>query len=116
MQTDASSIPPLLDLTEKAVSRLRHLYAGAQKGRTLRISVSNHGCSGKSYEMDFVEAGQPGDEQVCRDDVTLLVDRKAVLFLIGSVMDFETNALQSGFTFSNPNEKGRCGCGESFFT
>lgn len=110
------SLPPLMEMTENAVSRLRALYAGAQKGKTLRISVSNRGCSGKSYEMDFVDAPNPGDESVVKDDVRLFVDRKATLFLIGTVMDFEAGMMQSGFTFSNPNEKGRCGCGESFFT
>jgi iron-sulfur cluster assembly protein len=64
--------------------------------------------------MSWVDGAGPGDEQVTDKGVTVLVDRKATLFLIGTTMDFETKDLTSGFTFTNPNEKGRCGCGESF--
>lgn len=67
-----------------------------------------------SYDMNFVDAATESDEQVINDDLTLLVDRRATLFLIGTMMDYETKDLESGFTFVNPNEKGRCGCGESF--
>ncbi len=108
------ALPPLMSLTDAAAERLRGLYAKAQQGRTLRIDVSTKGCSGLSYRMDFVDAPGPGDEVITDKGVTVLVDRKASLFLIGTVMDYETKALSSGFTFTNPNEKGRCGCGESF--
>jgi iron-sulfur cluster assembly protein len=67
-----------------------------------------------SYRMDWVAAPGPGDEVVTDRGLTVLVDRKASLFLIGTMMDYETKDLSSGFTFINPNEKGRCGCGESF--
>ena len=62
----------------------------------------------------MIEAAGPGDETVSDKGVTVLVDRKATLFLIGTTMDYEVKGLSSGFTFTNPNEKGRCGCGESF--
>ncbi len=107
-------LPPLMALTDAAASRLRALYASGQAGMTLRISVGTKGCSGLSYDMDWVAAPGPGDEVVSDKGVTVVVDRKASLFLIGTVMDYETKDLSSGFTFSNPNEKGRCGCGESF--
>ncbi len=64
--------------------------------------------------MSWVDAPGPGDESVTDKGATVLVDRKASLFLIGTTMDYETKTLSSGFTFVNPNEKGRCGCGESF--
>jgi iron-sulfur cluster assembly protein len=76
--------------------------------------VKTKGCSGMSYDMSWTDAPAPTDEVVKDKDLTVLVDRKASLFLIGTVMDYETKALTSGFTFTNPNEKGRCGCGESF--
>lgn len=107
-------LPPLMRLTDTAVTRLEKLYAGGQQGKILRISVNTRGCSGMSYQMDWVDAAGPTDEKVTSHGLTVLVDRKATLFLIGSVMDYQEDKLTRGFTFENPNEKGRCGCGESF--
>ena len=107
-------LPPLMQLTEAAADRLRRLYASGQQGMLLRIGVGTKGCSGLSYDMSWTAAAGPGDEIVRHEDLTVLVDRKASLFLIGTVMDYQTKDLESGFTFINPNEKGRCGCGESF--
>ncbi|AOX19670.1 HesB/IscA family protein [Kozakia baliensis] len=107
-------LPPLMRLSERAAERLRVLYKGGKQDQLLRISVSTRGCSGMSYEMNFVDEPAPTDEQVHDHGLTVLVDRKATLFLIGTVMDYETKDLESSFTFNNPNEKGRCGCGESF--
>ncbi len=108
------ALPPLMTLSAAAADRLARLYEGAQKGMLLRIDVSTKGCSGMSYRMGWVETPGPGDEVVTDHGLTVLVDRKASLFLIGTMMDYETKDLSSGFTFVNPNEKGRCGCGESF--
>ncbi len=108
------ALPPLMQLTEAAASRLETLYAGGEAGRLLRIAVSTKGCSGMSYEMNWVDAAGPQDESVTSHGLTVLVDRKASLFLIGTVMDYKADKLTTGFTFENPNEKGRCGCGESF--
>ena len=108
------ALPPLMRVSDAAAERLRGLYAGNRKGMLLRIAVSTKGCSGMSYDMGWVEAAGLADEVVTDNGVTVLVDRKATLFLIGSVMDFESKTLTQGFVFSNPNEKGRCGCGESF--
>jgi iron-sulfur cluster assembly protein len=108
------TLPPLMQLSEAAAARLASLYAGAQAGKLLRISVGAKGCSGHSYEMDWVDAAGPGDERVTDKGVSVLVDRRATLFLIGTTMDYETKQLSAGFTFTNPNERGRCGCGESF--
>jgi len=108
------ALTPLMALTGAAAERLRGLYAKGQEGKLLRIGVGTKGCSGLSYQMSWVDAPGPGDEVVVDNDVKVLVDRKASLFLIGTVMDYEVKALEAGFTFTNPNEKGRCGCGESF--
>jgi iron-sulfur cluster assembly protein len=108
------ALPPLMQLSEAAAERLQSLYAGGEQGKLLRISVATKGCSGMSYEMNWVEAATPQDEVVVSNGLTVLVDRKASLFLIGTTMDYKTDKLTSGFTFENPNEKGRCGCGESF--
>ncbi len=108
------ALPPLMAVSDTAAERLAALYAKGQRGKLLRIGVGSKGCSGLSYQMDWVDAPRPGDEVINDKGVTVLVDRKASLFLIGTVMDYEVKALSAGFTFSNPNEKGRCGCGESF--
>ncbi len=108
------ALPPLMTLTEAAAERLRGLYAKGEQGKLLRIGVKTKGCSGMSYDMSWTEAPAPTDEIVKDKELTVLVDRKASLFLIGTVMDYETKNLTAGFTFTNPNEKGRCGCGESF--
>ena len=107
------ALPPLMSLSESAAERLRELYTNADK-RLLRIAVTTKGCSGMSYNLSWVEAVGSGDEVVIDKGVTLLVDRKATLFLIGSIMDYEVKDMSAGFIFVNPNEKGRCGCGESF--
>jgi iron-sulfur cluster assembly protein len=107
-------LPPLMRLSDAAAERLSALYAKGRAGMLLRISVNTKGCSGLSYQMDWIDAPGPGDETVSDKGLTVVVDRKASLFLIGTEMDYEEKALTSGFTFHNPNEKGRCGCGESF--
>ncbi|MBX6740540.1 MAG: iron-sulfur cluster assembly accessory protein [Acetobacteraceae bacterium] len=107
-------LPPLMRLTDAAAERLRQLYEKGEQGKMLRIGVKTKGCSGLSYDLSWVEAPELTDEKVTDKGVTVLVDRKASLFLIGTVMDYEVKSMSSGFTFTNPNEKGRCGCGESF--
>ena len=108
------ALPPLMQLSDAAAERLRALYAQGEAGKLLRIAVKTKGCSGMSYDLSWVDEAGPGDEVVTDKGVTVLVDRKATLFLIGTVMDYEVKAMSAGFTFTNPNEKGRCGCGESF--
>ncbi|MFM2149272.1 MAG: hypothetical protein RLZZ187_1578 [Pseudomonadota bacterium] len=108
------ALPPLMQLSDAAAERLRALYAQGEQGKLLRIAVKTKGCSGMSYDLSWVDAAGPGDEVVADKGLTVLVDRKATLFLIGTVMDYEVKQMSAGFTFTNPNEKGRCGCGESF--
>jgi iron-sulfur cluster assembly protein len=108
------ALPPLMTLSDAAAERLRALYSTAHVGQLLRISVGTKGCSGLSYDMGWVEAPGSSDEIVNDKSLTVLVDRKASLFLIGTTMDYQVKDLEAGFVFVNPNEKGRCGCGESF--
>jgi iron-sulfur cluster assembly protein len=108
------ALPPLMSLTEGAADRLRALYAKGEHGKLLRIAVKTKGCSGLSYDLSWTDQAAPSDEVITDRGVTVLIDRKATLFLIGTQMDYEVKAMTAGFTFTNPNEKGRCGCGESF--
>jgi len=104
----------VISVTEAAAGRIREIMAdsdGAKAG--LRIGVTNGGCAGMSYTMDMVDEPDPADEVVSDKDVTVFVDPKAVLFLLGTEMDFETTKLRSGFVFNNPNQVSACGCGES---
>lgn len=108
------ALPPVMSLTDAAADRLRALYAKGGADRLLRIGVKTKGCSGLAYDLSWTDEAAPSDEVVTDKGVTVLIDRKATLFLIGTVMDYEVKAMTAGFTFTNPNEKGRCGCGESF--
>ena len=80
----------------------------------LRLGVRTGGCSGMAYTMEFATEKEPLDELVEDKGVTVLIESKALMHLIGSEMDYVEDKMQSGFVFNNPNEKGRCGCGESF--
>ena len=107
--------PQVMSVTPAAAERVKALIDKRGKPTAgIRIGVRSKGCSGMSYTLEYAEQQEPMDEVVETEGVKLLIDPKASLFLIGTVMDFVEEKLQSGFTFRNPNEKGRCGCGESF--
>lgn len=107
--------PQLMTVTPAAAERAKALIEGRGKPTAgIRIGVRTKGCSGLSYTLEFADSQQPMDEVVETEGVKLLIDPKASLFLIGTEMDYEEEKLKSGFVFKNPNEKGRCGCGESF--
>ena len=104
----------VMTLTDAAAERVRDIMDAADgEIAGLRIGVSNGGCAGMSYTMDMAKAVAPGDEVIDDKGVRVLIDPKAVLFLLGTQMDFETSKLSSGFTFRNPNQTSACGCGES---
>ena len=104
----------VMTLTDAAAARVRELTEAAGKPVAgLRVGVKNGGCAGMSYTMELAEATNPADEIVEDKGVRLLIDPKAVLFLLGSQMDFKVDRLSATFAFSNPNETSACGCGES---
>ncbi|MEE8123809.1 MAG: iron-sulfur cluster assembly accessory protein [Alphaproteobacteria bacterium] len=104
-----------ITLTEAAAERVKAILAKRGEAAVgLRIGVSSKGCSGKSYTVDYAEEIGPLDEVVEDNGVTIVIDPSAALFLIGTEIDYVVDKLESGFVFRNPNEKGRCGCGESF--
>ncbi len=105
----------IMTLTEAAADRVRQLMSSRpEPAQGLRIGIRTGGCSGMAYEMAFADAQQPLDEVVEEKGVRLFIDSKALMYLLGTEMDYVSDKLQSGFVFNNPNEKGRCGCGESF--
>ncbi|KAA2235350.1 Fe-S cluster assembly scaffold SufA [Salinarimonas soli] len=104
----------VLSLTDAAADRVKAIIARAERPIAgLRVGVKNGGCAGMSYTMDYAEAAQPGDEVVEDRGVRVFIDPKALLFLLGTEMDFQTTKLSSGFVFNNPNQTSACGCGES---
>jgi len=112
---EKASRPPLFKLTEAAAVQVGKLLLAREKPAAgVRIGLRTKGCSGLSYTLEYVDVMNPLDETVSDHGVTIYIDPKAVMFLIGTTMDFVEDELQSGFVFENPNEKGRCGCGESF--
>jgi iron-sulfur cluster assembly protein len=105
---------PVIRVTEAAAARIREItenFDGPLAG--LRVGVKNAGCAGMAYTLDPVTEVNPADDVVSEHGVTVYVDPKAVLFLLGSTMDFKVSKLSTGFIFQNPNEVSACGCGES---
>jgi iron-sulfur cluster assembly protein len=104
----------VLTLTDAAASRVKDIIAKAERPIAgVRVGVKNGGCAGMSYTMEYAEAGKPGEDVVEDKGVKVFVDPKAVLFLLGTEMDFETAKLSSQFVFRNPNQTSASGCGES---
>jgi iron-sulfur cluster assembly protein len=104
----------IMSLTDAAADRARQLIEKSpQPIAALRVGVKNGGCAGMSYTMDFVEKIEPFDEVVEEKGVKIIVDPKALMFLLGTEMDFKTDKLGASFVFNNPNQTGACGCGES---
>ena len=105
----------VLSLTPAAVERVRQLIATRGEGAPgIRIGVRTAGCSGLTYTIDFVQEIGAGEEIIEADGIKVVIDPKAVMYLVGTEMDFVEDKLGASFKFSNPNEAGRCGCGELF--
>ena len=106
--------PQVVRLTEAAAERVREIMDAAEKPVAgLRVGVKNGGCAGMSYTMEWADSVGPHDEIIEDKGVKVLIDPKAVMFLLGTEMDFKTDKLSSGFVFNNPNQTSACGCGES---
>ena len=104
--------PQVMKLTDAAAMRVRDLMAKGE-GVGLRIGVKNGGCAGMEYTMEWARDAKPFDEVVEDRGARVLIDSKALMFLLGTEMDYQTGVLKSGFVFNNPNQTSACGCGES---
>lgn len=114
MATTMRSKFAIISLTEAAAARAQQLIeTSPHPVAALRVGVKNGGCAGMSYTMNFVDKIEPFDEVVEDKGVKIIVDPKALMFLLGTEMDFRTDKLGASFVFNNPNQTGACGCGES---
>lgn len=109
-----SNKPKIMSLTDAAADRIKNYVAGSETPVAgVRVGIKNAGCVGMEYTMDFVESVNPADDMVEEKGAKLFIDPKAILFLLGSTMDYRVDKLSSGFVFDNPNQTDACGCGES---
>lgn len=112
--TKKYEIPKAISLTDRAAERIKLIMSRAETPKIgVRLGVKNGGCAGMEYTMDYAEARDPLDEVVEDKGVMILIEPKAVLFLLGTQMDYEEGVMSSGFIFNNPNQTDACGCGES---
>jgi iron-sulfur cluster assembly protein len=107
-------LPKAITLTDRAAARVKSIMEKSETPKIgIRLGVKNGGCAGMEYTMDYADDKQPLDEVVEDKGVTILIEAKAVLFLLGTEMDWEEDKLSAGFRFNNPNQTDACGCGES---
>ena len=108
-------MPALITVSDAAKARMAELIAKRDKPTLgIKVGIRTRGCSGLSYTIEYADEVGKFDEVVDAGGIKVIIDPKATMFLLGTEMDFVEEKLKSGFTFRNPNEKGRCGCGESF--
>ncbi len=106
--------PQVITLSDAAAARIHEIMSDADTDYIgVRLGVKNAGCAGQSYTMEYAETQDPLDEVIEDKGVKILIDPKAILFLVGTQMDYQVEKLKSGFVFNNPNETDACGCGES---
>jgi iron-sulfur cluster assembly protein len=104
-----------ISISEAALNQVRHLLTQRNKPSLgIRVGLKTKGCNGLAYSIEYADEKHTMDESITIDEVTILIDPKAIMFLLGTEMDFVADKFQSGFVFNNPNEKGKCGCGKSF--
>ncbi|MDF2964672.1 MAG: iscA [Rickettsiaceae bacterium] len=107
--------PAIITISDNAADRIKQLLA--QRGKEslgIRVGVKAGGCSGLSYVIEYADEKKAFEEEISAKGVNVFIDPKAVMYVIGSEMDYVEDKFKAGFIFKNPNEKGRCGCGESF--
>lgn len=105
----------ILTVSEKAITKIKQLLTQrAKPAAGIKVNVQTGGCSGLKYKIEYAEEIFKFDEVVEVEDLKIIIDAKAVIYLLGSEMDFVEDDYKAGFVFVNPNEKGKCGCGESF--
>ena len=106
--------PRVMSLSEAAASRIKHIMANSANSVSgLRVGIKKGGCAGMEYTMDYAEAAHPGDEVIEDKGVRIYIEPKAILFLLGTEMDYKSDKFSAGFVFNNPNQTSACGCGES---
>jgi iron-sulfur cluster assembly protein len=103
----------VLTLTDAAAARVREIMASRDGALGIRVGVKKGGCAGMEYTIDLVTEPKAGDDSVEKDGAKVYIAPEAVLFLLGTQMDFEVTTLRTGFVFNNPNQTSACGCGES---
>jgi iron-sulfur cluster assembly protein len=114
MATAARARPQVMRLTDAAADRIKAVMAKAERPiAAVRVGVKNGGCAGMAYTMEYADAINPLDEVIEEKGVRILVDPKAILFLLGTEMDYKIDKLSAQFVFNNPNQTAACGCGES---
>ena len=107
--------PQMITLTDAAVDRVKNLIDNSDEPVLgLRVGISTKGCSGMSYVFEYANEKQPYEEEIDTKGAKVFIDPMATMYLVGAEMDYVEDKMKSGFVFSNPNEKSRCGCGESF--
>ena len=105
----------VITLSDRAADRVKEIMSKAEESIIgVRVGVSSGGCAGMSYTMEYVKKTNPNDEVIKDKGVKILIDPKAIMYLLGTEMDYKKEELSSTFVFKNPNETERCGCGESF--
>ena len=110
-----NSSKEIITLTEAAKERIKIVMSKAKGSCVgLRIGIDNKGCSGHAYKIEYAKTKLSDDEEVLIGNIKIFVEATAIMYILGSKMDYVNNGVESGFVFNNPNEKGRCGCGESF--
>ena len=108
---------PIIKLSDNAALRIKEIMSNAEKNAIgVRVSVKSGGCAGMSYIMEYAKDVRPNEEVIEDKGVKVLIDPKAVIYLLGTEMDYKKEKFSSQFVFNNPNETERCGCGESFKT
>ena len=106
---------PIIKLSDNAALRIKEIMSNAEKDSLcVRVSVKTGGCAGMSYVMEYTKEINPNDEVIDDKGVKVFVDSAAIMYLLGTEIDYKKEELSSSFVFNNPNETERCGCGESF--
>ena len=106
---------PVIKVSDNAALRIKEIMSSAEKDSLgVRVSVKTGGCAGMSYVMEYTKEVNPNDEMIEDKGVKVFVDSGAIMYLLGTEMDYKKEELSSSFVFNNPNETERCGCGESF--
>ena len=104
----------LINITSEALKRLKNLINDAEEDvKAIKLGVKNGGCAGMAYTMDYVEEIIDSEESIKIEGINIIIDNSAILFLLGTELDYEETKLNSGFVFNNPNQTDACGCGES---